>query len=91
MPKTHSARVWVNEVVDLDGESETTLLDGLDDAIVGIIRLDCIRAVYDYEKIIKILMDRDGMSRDEAAEFYDVNIEPIGDLTGGPLFLEPKP
>ena len=30
---------------------------------------------YDISKIIKILMERDGMSREEAVEFYGFNIE----------------
>jgi len=32
-------------------------------------------AAYDYEKIIAILMERDGMSSEEAAEFIDFNID----------------
>ena len=45
--------------------------------------------VYSGEEIISILMDRDGMTRDEALEFVDFNIE--GAYTGNdtPLLVWP--
>ena len=48
----------------------------LDDAFVGFSMRygDGPLATYDIEKIIKILMERDGMDRDGAVEFYDFNI-----------------
>jgi len=43
--------------------------------------------VYDTTKIIDILCERDGMDRDEAAEYYEFNIAGayVGDRT--PMFI----
>ena len=54
--------------------------DGLDDAIIGYTYAMLkgglfLKAVYSIEKIIDILMNRDGMSYDEAVEFFEFNIE----------------
>lgn len=53
--------------------------DGLEDALIGFAWPHQNHkqkvAVYDYEKIIAILMERDGMSSEEAAEFIDFNID----------------
>ena len=62
----------------LDEEALEGLLtaDGFDDALIGIgerINLDSV-AVYDVDKCIDILMSRDGMSREEAVEFFDFNV-----------------
>lgn len=42
-----------------------------DSAIIGVTHDD--RVVYDYDKMIVSLMDTDGMSAEEAAEFIDYN------------------
>lgn len=71
---------------------EMLLIDGMDDAYVG--RLyrsgQPVIAVYDKMKCIKILVERDGMTRDEAFEFFEFNIEGawMGDNTPGVLVLE---
>lgn len=62
--------------------------DGLDKAIVG----RCERngetfLVYDFERIILILMDRDGMGRDEAIDFFYFNIDGMRLGPEGPGFL----
>ena len=75
---------------------EALLADGFEDAIVGIAER-CSQnplVVYDAEKCIKILMDRDGMDEDEAQEFFNFNT--LGAWMGEhtPLFLtkyEPEP
>lgn len=78
------------EILIEDYAPDAILLTGLDDAIVGIVESfgGGSRILYDKRKIIKILMERDGMSRGEAEEFYDYNILGgyFGDL--GPVFLE---
>ena len=62
---------------------------GLEDAFVGLsMRFNQgPLATYDIEKIIRILMERDGMDELEAREFYEVNIEGawVGDRT--PVFI----
>ena len=50
--------------------------DGLNGAIIGVGsrcgQKDVI--VYDVEKVVEILMTRDGMTYEEAEEFFDFNI-----------------
>ena len=62
------------------------IADGLDDAIVGI-HEDTGIVFYSREKVIKILMERDGMSELDAIEFGDYNIfnAYMGEKT--PVFL----
>jgi len=48
------------------------ILDGLNDAIVGV--SDCGLLIYDYDKTIKIFMERDGMTTEEAIEWVDYNV-----------------
>jgi hypothetical protein len=47
--------------------------DGLNDALVGVTTKGV--AVYDVDKILAILMERDGMTEEEALEYFDFNIE----------------
>ena len=65
-----------------DYDENILLLDGFDDAIVGVSeRLGQVPiALYDRDKIIAILMERDGMAHEEALEFFDFNI--IGAYVG---------
>lgn len=63
--------------------------DGLDDAIVGV-AVRCAQptlVVYDVDKVINILMKRDGMDFNEAWEHFERNIEGawVGENT--PVFL----
>lgn len=50
--------------------------DGFDDAIMGVCRIcaDHDRLVYDYDDCVKILMDRDGMTWEEAVEYLEFNV-----------------
>jgi hypothetical protein len=52
------------------------ILDGLDDAIIGIVEEfgNGPRILYSKDKILTILCERDGMSIEEAEEFYGYNI-----------------
>jgi hypothetical protein len=54
----------------------TVILDGLDDAIIGIVEEfgNGPRILYSKDKILTILCERDGMSIEEAKEFYGYNI-----------------
>ena len=70
-------------------DDQTLLVEGFDDAIVGY-ALRCgqpVLAVYDQRKCVDILMRRDGMTREDAEEFFDFNVLGawVGDRT--PLFL----
>ena len=69
---TLSKRDAVIELVGLSGQN-ALFADGYDDAIIGV-ELDYEpRVVYDQNKIIDILM-ADGMTDEEAQEFFDFNI-----------------
>lgn len=65
------------------------LCDGLEDAFLGV----CHRfgqppvAAYSVEKIIEVYMNRDGMTYEEAVEFYEFNVVGawVGDRT--PVFV----
>tara|TARA_R110002051_G_scaffold128295_4_gene202009 strand:- start:453 stop:674 length:222 start_codon:yes stop_codon:yes gene_type:complete len=51
-------------------------MDGFDDCILGILErfgIDQPIVVYDREKVIAKLMDNDGMTHEEALEFYYFN------------------
>ena len=70
-------------------DREILYCDGLEDAFVGLsMRFgDGPLATYDIEKIIRILMERDGMDEPSAREFYGFNILGawVGDRT--PVFI----
>ena len=69
---------------------EAIVLDGLDDAIVGVGYSKDLepRLIYSISKIILTLMERDKMTRLEAIEFYDYNIVDGYFGKHGPIFLE---
>ena len=75
---------------DIDEFAEgAIILDGLDDAIVGIVEEfgNGRRILYSKHKILTILCERDRMTMSEAEEFFDYNI--IGLYAGeqNPVFL----
>lgn len=68
---------------------DALLCDGFDDAIIGMaerINLGPVVA-YSVSKIIQVMIDRDGMTYEEALEFYDYNI--VGSWMGEntPIFI----
>ena len=83
----------IEEIIEEIAENEPDILtaDGLHDAIVGTADVwECgLVFVYDVEKIIGIFMKRDGMSREEAEEFFEFNVQGayVGKKT--PIFLRP--
>lgn len=79
--------------LDLDFYAEgAVLLTGLEEAIIGVVEEfgNGNRVLYDKDKILSILCERDGMTMDEAEEFYDYNI--IGLYAGeqNAVFLDRK-
>ena len=66
--------------------------DGFDRAIIGVGERNNTDSmiVYDYDKMVKILVARDDMSYEEAQEYIDVNIVGawIGDTT--PIIVNKK-
>lgn len=56
---------------------EALTADGFNDAIIGYcydMVAGCNRVVYDYEKMVDILVKRDEMTQEEAVEFIDFNV-----------------
>ena len=72
-------------------DEEFLSADGFDDAIVGVYydkTTSVYRLVYSNLKCVEILMIRDGMSQDEAIEYFDFNVEGayVGEKT--PIWVE---
>ena len=69
---------------------EAIVLDGLNDAIVGVGYSKDLepRLIYSVNIIILTLMRRDKMTLPEAREFYDYNIADGYFGNHGPIFLE---
>ena len=65
----------INEVMELNPDA--VCITGFDDCIIGYGRRPGMEVVlaYDVELIIKKLMERDGMSEQDAIEFYEYNID----------------
>jgi hypothetical protein len=77
------------EDLPLADDEEITLADGFEDAFLGVARqFGKPFAIYDREKCIDILVNRDGMSHEEAEEYFQFNVEGawVGEST--PAFLE---
>lgn len=61
--------------LDLDEQEETLYADGFESALLGHVhQFNRKIAVYNYDACIRILMDRDGMSHEDAVEFMDFNV-----------------
>lgn len=76
--------------LDIDEYAENAvLLVGLEDAIIGVVEEfgNGPRILYSKDKIINILIERDGMDELEAIEFYDFNILGLYAGEQNPLFL----
>ena len=69
------------EIIERYGEN-ILLATGFNDAIIGIDR-HSDRIIYSVREVIKILMTRDGMTEEDAMEYYDYNVEGswVGDQT----------
>ena len=79
------------DIMDLysDDEPDIVFTDGFDRAIAGVVwDGERTRVVYETEKILKIIMDRDKMSYDEASEFFDFNVAGAHMGVYTPLYLE---
>jgi hypothetical protein len=77
-------------IVDINEYAEgAVLLSDLDNAIIGIVEdFNGRRILYSKEKILNILMIRDGMTMSEAEEFYDYNILGLYAGEQNPVFLD---
>lgn len=76
------SKLWTDDMDD------TLYADGFEDALIGIgIQFDKRLAVYDYEKCVEILIDKEKMNREEAEEWMEFNV--VGAYVGEhtPIFL----
>ena len=79
--------ITIEEITDISPEA--MLADGFDDAILGM----CVQfgsepvVAYDFNKCVEILIERDGMEREEAIDFINFNV--IGAYVGlnTPVFI----
>ena len=76
MPKgaTMLSREKLNDYLNEIGEP-ILLMDGFDEACIGLSQRmnEPMLAVYSYEKMVDLLVERDGMDAEEAMEFIDFN------------------
>ena len=78
------------DIIDLyaDDEPELLFADGYDSAIEGVVwDGERSRGVYRMEAILEILMDQ-GMTYDEASEYFDFNVAGSHMGVYTPLYLE---
>ncbi len=83
-------REWIDQVAD-EG-LELICADGFDDCIVGIAQqFNKDFVIYDREKVLAKLMT-DGMSREEAEEYFEFNIVGayVGESTPAFITFVPK-
>ena len=66
---------------------DALVLNGLEDAIVGV--SDCGRLIYSYEKVLKIFMDREGWSAEDAEEWVGYNVMGVQPNGAGFIMLYP--
>jgi hypothetical protein len=79
------------ENINLDEYAEgAVLLDGLEDAIIGVVEEfgNGRRILYSRSKIIQILCERDSMTEEDAEEFYSFNILGLYASEQNPVFLD---
>ena len=81
------ANIKHERLVEID--EEILLADGFEDALLGYAERAAapIVAAYDRERCIQIMIDRDGMTFEEAEEFFDFNV--VGAYMGEktPVFI----
>lgn len=74
---------------ELDGTFLFLEPAAMDAAIVGLVS-GCGKepvVCYDRDKVIQVLMEQDGMAREEAEEFFSFNIEGAHLGDGTPMFI----
>lgn len=78
-----------DEISDLIAEqNENALLaDGFEGALIGYVQVfSNVVALYDRDKCLEILVKRDGMSGEEAVEYFDFNVVGAYAGEGTPAF-----
>ena len=78
----------IEEIAEVNPDA--LLADGFDDAIIGMAERMNLGPVvaYSKEKMVDIMMNRDGMSWLEAVEYYEYNIRGAWVGEFGPVFID---
>ena len=70
-------------------EEQFTIADGFDEAVIGV---DVVgeRIIYSVQKVIDILIERDGMDEQDAIDWYEYNMQStyVGEHT--PIWCEDR-
>ncbi len=66
-------------------QDKAILLEGLNQAIIG--KTSRGKVVYDIESIIEIFIERNSISREEAIEFFDMNVDCLYAGEMSPIFV----
>lgn len=86
-------RDQIDSLADDHDIEDALLADGFEDAFIGFAERCGAGpvAVYDYANAVKVLVDRDGMSEEEAEEYLQFNVlgAYVGEQT--PWFVTVKP
>ena len=89
-PAVHPRRAWIDDQVDSMELEGILVADGHDHAILGLVEVgDNVVVAYSEGKIIEGLVN-DGMTEDEAVEYYEFNIKGayMGPTT--PIYVEDR-
>jgi len=67
-------RKQINELL-IERDENVLLMDGFDEALIGFSQRinEPVLAVYSWESMMKVCMDRDGMTDEEAEEYISYN------------------
>ena len=80
----------MKKILDVYSDEDFLKADGFDDCVIGVCHRygQPLLLAYDEEKVIKKLMKRDKMTREDATKYYTYNI--IGAWVGKqtPVFIE---
>lgn len=68
-------RAQINEYL-IEMDEATLLADGFEDALIGFAQRinEPLLAVYSYNKMVDVLIERDEMTYEEATEYIDFNV-----------------
>jgi hypothetical protein len=77
----------LEDILEIYPDEQFLKVDDFDEAVIGM-EVVKMRLVYDISKMRQLLVDRDGMTFDEAMEYLDFNVVGayVGELT--PIFVE---
>lgn len=78
----------LEQLIDIYPEEEFLKADGYDEAIIGY-DMRHMRLVYDMTLCINLLIERDGMTEEDALEYFHYNtLGSLGDEERYPLFID---